>query len=271
MGTVENIVTTLTKMGHDKRGQASQRYNELSAWLSHEISLIRSLVESSPRNSSYGTASEGKSGGSSKGKGKMSIKTTSTTENSSKSTASSSSGNKSSKDTEKEKFQRQKRKSPETRQTGAYSESPDLKRNSLDYEELAVEAGLPADLNRLRKDQLINELEKRGCTNFTMKSLKKELIDGLRSALADCNRGEVDTSNTLVSQENISGTGKSETKHSFIIFISVLFFSLYFSQKKTTNLLHLLRLSHLLCPNLKSPVPVTPVCHQMILLLSKLL
>ena len=76
MGTVENIVTNLAKMGQDKRAQASQRYNELSAWLTHEVSLISALIESSPRNSSFGTASEGKAG--SKGKGKAKATTTAT-------------------------------------------------------------------------------------------------------------------------------------------------------------------------------------------------
>ena len=205
MGTVENIVTNLVKMGQDKRSQASQRYNDLSAWLSHEVSLIRALIETSPRNSSYGTASEGNS----VGKGKSTSHNTANKD----STASSSSDKNDSKDADKEKSQRLKRKSPETRQTGtAFSESPDLKRNSLDYEELAVEAGLPADLNRLRKEQLLNELEKRGCGDFSMKSLKKELIDGLRNILAENSRYEVDTSNILVAANN---EGKI-SKHTFI-------------------------------------------------------
>ena len=213
MGTVENIVTNLVKMGQDKRSQASQRYNDLSAWLTHEVSLIRALIETSPRNSSYGTASEGNSIGKENGKGKS----TSHNATSKNFTASSSSDKNDSKDADKEKSQRLKRKSPETRQTGtALSESPDLKRNSLDYEELAVEAGLPADLNRLRKEQLLNELERRGCADFSMKSLKKELIDGLRNILAENSRYEVDTSDILVAVNN-------EGKISKQIFICVYF------------------------------------------------
>lgn len=213
MGTVENIVTNLAKMGQDKRAQASQRYNELSAWLTHEVSLISALIESSPRNSSFGTASEGKAG--SKGKGKAKATTTATAKSKAdtdnKNTASSSSASAtaassksdSNKDAEKEKFQRQKRKSPETRQTGtSQSESPDQKRTSLDYEELAVKAGLPADLNRLRKEQLLNELEKRGCMDFTMKSLKKELIDGLRNILAENKNHKFDSADILVGVSN---------------------------------------------------------------------
>ena len=45
--------------------------------------------------------------------------------------------------------------------------------------------GLPADLNRLRKEQLIAELENRGCFSQNMKSLKKDLIDTLRALLAE--------------------------------------------------------------------------------------
>lgn len=48
-----------------------------------------------------------------------------------------------------------------------FHQSPELKRSSKDYEELALSAGLPSDLNRLKKEQLLDELESRG-THMTI-------------------------------------------------------------------------------------------------------
>lgn len=79
-------------------------------------------------------------------------------------------------------FLRQKRKSPEVGQNISRN-SPLMKRTVPSVEDLAVAAGLPRDLNKLTKEQLLNELEKRGCVTMTMKALKKDLVDQLRVLL----------------------------------------------------------------------------------------
>ena len=203
MGTVEKIVDNLAKMGQDKRAQASQRYNELSTWLSHEVRLIKSLIESNTRESSFATASEGHDAVES-----VDAESSSSIKANSRSGVVVGSANK-----DKDKLQRQKRKSPETRQTGtSSSESPDQKRNSLDYEELAVAAGLPADLNKLRKDDLLVELEKRNVSDHSMKSLKKELIDALRIALVEESKTQSDPT------ENWTETSEGKCLFCFISF-----------------------------------------------------
>ena len=120
MGTVDKIVDSLLVMGTEKKNLASKRYNEFSGWLKGEIDLIKALLDSSPRNSSYTTAQEGPA------------------ERESVSSESASAA-----PTSSEGSQRNKRRSPETRMVGASSgESPEQKRSSYDLEEIAVAAGM---------------------------------------------------------------------------------------------------------------------------------
>ena len=119
MGTVDKIVDSLLVMGTEKKNLASKRYNDFSGWLRGEINLIKALIDSSPRNSSYTTAQEGP------------VERVSISSESAAAAPTSSEGS-----------QRQKRRSPETRMVGASSgESPEQKRNSYELEEMAVAAG----------------------------------------------------------------------------------------------------------------------------------
>jgi hypothetical protein len=78
-----------------------------------------------------------------------------------------------------------KRKYPDA-SLGSSLLSPDQKRQSTDYEEIQQQAGLPSDLNKLNKDQILSELNGRNTShNLSMKSLKKDLIDGLKHALSE--------------------------------------------------------------------------------------
>lgn len=129
MGTVDKIVDSLLIMGTEKKNLASQRYNELSGWLRREVEQIKSLIAASPRNSSYVTAQEGASDC---GAGRVS----------SSSTGSSVAQTSSISEASQSQPQRQKRRSPETRMVGVSSgESPEQKRSSYDFEEMAVAAG----------------------------------------------------------------------------------------------------------------------------------
>ena len=157
MGTIDKIVDNLVSMGEEKKTLATVRFNDFSQWLSHEFSLIRELIsQESPRQSSD------------------SIKVV---ENSLSAPIPSLSP----------EADRQKRKLPETGLQGSGA-SPDLKRNSFDFEDLAVAAGLPPDLNRLKKEDLIKEICQRGCSTSKkdlMKALKKDLIDILKGQLSE--------------------------------------------------------------------------------------
>mmetsp|Transcript_26263 Transcript_26263/g.38934 ORF Transcript_26263/g.38934 Transcript_26263/m.38934 type:complete len:768 (+) Transcript_26263:107-2410(+) len=139
MGTVEKIVDHLNRMCVDKKIQATERYEEHSAWLTSEFDKIRDLLQyNCPKKDVRDDASE----------------------------------------------TRQKRKSPETCSHGSRN-SPMTKRTSADYMELAVADGLPADLNRLKKEELLEALEARGNSSMTMKALKKDLIEALKDVLLD--------------------------------------------------------------------------------------
>jgi hypothetical protein len=61
--------------------------------------------------------------------------------------------------------------------------SPLPKRSSWDFADMLVSAGLPTDLNRLTKEQLLKELQLRGNSTATIKSLKKELVDTLKDTI----------------------------------------------------------------------------------------
>lgn len=147
LGTVEKIVEVLNKMCHDKKSQATARYEQHSAWLAEELTTIRNLIEKP--DATYAASSS--------------------------SCAAS----------------RQKRKSPETCNVGK-SDSPEHKRLSgTDIADLLVEENLPADLNKLKKDQLLHHLNERGYPHMTMKSLKKELIEKLKEVVIDLHRRKI--------------------------------------------------------------------------------
>jgi hypothetical protein len=166
MGTVQKIIEALNRISDDKKGQLTTRYGEHSSWMTSELNLIRSLIRKSPRDDHNANDEN----------------VPPVEVNVVKSSSTRISTEKS----QDENAQRLKRKSPEM---GMLGSSPDLKRNSTqDYEVLATSAGLPTDLNRLKKEHLLEELESRGNTEFSMKSLKKDLVDALKESLLRCSK-----------------------------------------------------------------------------------
>jgi hypothetical protein len=79
---------------------------------------------------------------------------------------------------------RQKRKSPETCSNGSRN-SPQAKRNSSNFADIAIAEGLPPDLMRMKKEDLLEALESRGNCTMTMKALKKDMVDALKDLLLD--------------------------------------------------------------------------------------
>lgn len=168
MGTVQKILQSLNRISDDKKGQLTARYVEHSSWMRSELDLIRSLIKKNPRDDHPANDEN--------------IPPVDVP------AVNSSSNRISAEKHEDESANRHKRKSPEMGILGSRN-SPDLKRNSTqDYEELATSAGLPTDLNRLKKEHLLEELESRGNNTFSMKSLKKDLVDALKDALLKCSK-----------------------------------------------------------------------------------
>ncbi len=168
MGTVQNIVETLKRLNEQKKGNLTSRYQEHSAWLARELSLIKDLIKQNPRDKIGNDVTEDEN-----------VSVIANAQN------------------KDDNSIRQKRKSPETSiqmNQDESSQSPEQKRSSGDYTK--VENGvLPNDLNKLKKEQLLHELEIRGNKMFTMKALKKDLVDALKELLAQ----DVSTSNQLQS------------------------------------------------------------------------
>jgi hypothetical protein len=168
MGTVQKILQSLNRISDDKKGQLTARYVEHSSWMRSELDLIRSLIKKNPRDDHPANDEN---------IAPVDVPA-----------VNSSSNRLSGEKHEDEHANRHKRKSPEMGILGSRN-SPDLKRNSTqDYEELATSAGLPTDLNRLKKEHLLEELESRGNNTFSMKSLKKDLVDALKDALLKCSK-----------------------------------------------------------------------------------
>jgi hypothetical protein len=176
MGTVETIVGAMLKMNQDKKALATARYEDHSAWLSREFDLIRELVN---QESSQGALTSRKSS--------LDAKKHVTAPSSGAHLAKKGGG---------------KRKSPEfavgleapsqgTSQCSVLAPvagargSPAMKRPSpVDFSAALEAAGLPADLNKMKKDRLLQEIETRGgMDGVTMKSLKKDMVGALEKLL----------------------------------------------------------------------------------------
>lgn len=181
--TIQQILDTLQKNQADKKSQLTSIYEEHSAWLDNELSLIYKLIDHNPREDL--------------------IHGTKITDG----IAVVLSGSEKRDDS----FGSKKRKSPET--AADFKLSPEQKRLLGDIDELIAAAGLPNDLNRLKKEQLLEELEKRGHTSCTMKTLKKDMIDVLKERLLlECRATRAEPVNTMLEQASkmlSSPVGKS--------------------------------------------------------------
>eukprot|EP01032_Pedospumella_encystans_P007622 gene7622-9126_t len=156
MSTIEKILLSLQENCNGKKEKLTNSYQERSVWLRNEFDVIRNLIKQNPREHMANQK-------------EPELASVEPTASSSSSVAREQSGD------------GRKRKSPET--VNAVKLSPQQKRSSIDVDDLVSQAGLPSDLNKLKKEQLLVELEKRGNTHFSMKNTKNVLIDGLRDTL----------------------------------------------------------------------------------------
>lgn len=130
MSTQKILTTLLNSMG-DKTRNIDERYREVSVWMSNEFELISKLIQSNPRENIIDDTKE-------------TVEDPCVIEEPAPVETKSA-----------------KRKSSEAA-AFASNLSPELKRQSVDFELVASAAGLPADLNKLKKDDLLRELTKRG-------------------------------------------------------------------------------------------------------------
>eukprot|EP01038_Epipyxis_sp_PR26KG_P006031 gene6031-8305_t len=171
MSTIQKILDSLSKINEDKKQQLTGVYHENSLWLSNELELIKKLINQNPREHiENGT--------------NYALDCDETTKD--------------------DEINQKKRKSSDTnfnaRSEDIAKVSPNQKRSSGETEKLFFDAGLPIDLNKLKKEQLLVELEKRGFVNFSMKTLKNILVDTLRDAIKNTN----DKNNQFMAENNIS-------------------------------------------------------------------
>lgn len=191
MSTIQDIFDALSKTADDKKKQLDVRYSESSLWLQSEFDIVRNLIERNPRDSSANVMQGITGTGSILSSSTLAANIFSPTAVSMKSENQVSEIKSEIKsevksEVKSEKAQDSKKRTFPKAELGSSLLSPEQKRQSADATELQVEAGLPADLNRLTKDQLIRELENRSALgSYTKQFLKKDLIEGLKNHLIE--------------------------------------------------------------------------------------
>jgi hypothetical protein len=171
MSTIELIINSLENTAKEKSKSLDEVYITHSRWLQNELMLISKIIQQDPRE------------------GVIITKETPLIE--------------------EPQNQSKKRKSPEMAFSGPKL-SPEQKRSSIDTEELFVSAGLPSDPNKLKKQQLLSELENRGISSFTMKNTKDVLIEALKDCLLSERRAAASGDNILIVSVNEQQNQKME-------------------------------------------------------------
>ena len=176
MGFLEAILILLNQNAEVQQNSLLEKCNEHSDWLQNELQSIKSLIHQNPRDNFHSIINDENI---IKDKNIEFIDEIPVPN-------------------EKSSMNGQKRKSSVSLRAGMVKDSPNQKRTSigLNWEEVAISVGLPIDLNKLKKEQLLFELENYGISNFSMKDLKKDMIDSLKEHLISKTR--ISSSNTNV-------------------------------------------------------------------------
>lgn len=151
MGTIQKFVDNLNHVLGDKKEQLTKRKGMHSLWMQEQFETMRKIILASPRDHLSEVVHIDESRSSSEAVVDQ---------------------------------KREKRKSPEV---AVGHESPETKIShssaASSSNDLAEQAGLPGDLNKMKKEQVLAELKARGDTTMTMKASKQALIDALRELL----------------------------------------------------------------------------------------
>lgn len=103
-----------------------------------------------------------------------------------------------------------KRKSPETALL-IEKLSPEQKRFSTEFEQFLAQEGLHWDATRLKKEQLLDLLAKRSVSGYSMKNLKGQMIDALKSSFKSVNDDQSASLKSLCSTSESPAKGEPET------------------------------------------------------------
>ncbi len=195
MSTIQKIIDNLDALRGDKVVKLSSRFEEHSAWLGGEFKLIKQLIK---QKNTQRLSSESKNAEMKEEAMKEAEKAAAVLVHKKQQQAESSSSKPHSlfkaayiaptaASTETsaapaEEVRRNKRKSPE-QALDPMKLSPEQKRFSIDFEKITADANLPHDLNKMRKDDMLKELEARGHVSLNMKCLKKDIVDALKDVL----------------------------------------------------------------------------------------
>jgi len=160
MRITDKILISLRDYSKEQKSILSGKFVEQSKWLESELQSLKNLILQDPRENFL-----------------LNQVTKSTTvEDTDEIPAPSSSM--------PERNQAQKRKSPEVALTLA-RDSPEQKRSTpnVEWDNVATHFGIPSDLNKLKKEELLVMLEGYGIHSLSMKDYKKDLVDTLKSHL----------------------------------------------------------------------------------------
>ncbi len=232
MGTIDRIVDVLKKSRSDKILSIDNRYNEHKLWMAEEFDNVRNLIT---KNSTYAgkeVTSKAQESSSSVSADKSASFASSSSKSTTRHIATSAAEPPATKVAPKaaipavapkvaevevktiEEVNRNKRKSPEEA-INPEKLSPENKRNSSDFEKIVLQAGLPSDLSRLKKDNLLKELASRGHHELTMKSLKKDMVEALKNVLVEQGKASPEKIESAeVKEEEAKGTQVSESTQS---------------------------------------------------------
>jgi hypothetical protein len=199
--TIQKVTDNLQKQAEDRKAQLTGKYQTISTWLQNELETMRQLIMQSEQTQQQGPAdAEDAAAPAPVTAAQEPVEAPKESER-----ASNDQG-------------RTKRKGPEAELHSSFA-SPEFKRTSNEsaaaaasvkdiqidtatMEKLFAAAGLPADLNKLKKEQLLVELQARQVTTFSMKSLKKDMTDALTECIARLHKQTLQQQNTHNNKES---------------------------------------------------------------------
>lgn len=159
MGSIQKILDSFNKINEDRKSQIKSKFEESSHWLENEFELIRKIIvkNSNPHENVSNLSSSQELNESNKRK-------------------SNEVENNNIRFSPLPKILKLEKSSNNEENTQSMINNEPL--NKRDYKRDSIDVNT-FDFNKLRKDQLLEELDKRGDQSFSMKHKKQDLIDGL--------------------------------------------------------------------------------------------
>lgn len=191
MRMTDKILITLRDLSNEQKSILSGKFIEQSKWLESELQSLKNLILQDPRENFQLT---------------QTIKTA--VEETDEIPAPSSSM--------PERNQAQKRKSPEVA-LSLIRDSPEQKRSTpnIEWENVATHFGVPSDLNKLKKEELLVMLEGYGIYSQSMKDYKKDIMNALKNHLELEYCSSIRNGNGI-GNENVNGADMFTESHEIV-------------------------------------------------------